>query len=150
MRSLTLALCLSALVPLHAQTGHRRLSDSASARLSRELRGTGRLVLPEIQFEGARDTLTVAADSVIRRISRALSEVPDAFLIEAHTAPTADAAADLSRTDRRAAAVKARLVAYGISPTRLITMGYGATKAPRQSPDGHPVSRNRIEVSRIP
>ena len=123
---------------------------STSARLTRELRMNGRAVVPEVRFDGARDTLVAASNSAIRELAHVLLTLPGDFLIEAHTTSSGNAGVDLLRSDRRAAAVKSRLVHYGFPSARLVTMGYGATKRPQPLPNGRPVPEDRIEVSRIP
>lgn len=122
----------------------------STSRLTRELRVNGRAVLPEIRFDGARDTLVAASDSAIRELAHVLLTLPGDFLIEAHTTSSGTAGVDLLRSDRRAAAVKSRLVHYGFPSARLVTMGYGATKRPQPLPNGRPAPEDRIEVSRVP
>ena len=123
---------------------------STSARLTRDLRMNRRAVVPEVRFDGAHDTLVASSDYAIRELARVLVTLPGDFLIEAHTASSGNPGVDLLRSDRRAAAVKSRLVHYGFPSARLVTMGYGATKRPQSLPNGRPAPEDRIEVSRIP
>jgi len=124
--------------------------DSTSSRIAAELRNRGRAILTEIQFAGAGDTLAVGSDAAIRRLAKVLLAERGAFLVESHIRSTGDVTTDLARTDRRAALVKQRLIAYGFPASRILSMGYGATKPPAPLGGGRPVTSERIELSKVP
>lgn len=136
--------------PSSVRRGGTARLDAMSAEFVRTLGASGRLTLPEIRFGGASDTLLAASESVVAAVARALLSVDGDYLVEAHAARSGNTGADLARTDRRAATVRARLLRYGIPASRLLAMGYGATKPPAPLPNGQPASPERIEVSRIP
>lgn len=130
--------------PKHAAPG-----DSTVAWMTRALRLQGRVVLSDIRFSGVPDTLTADSEGTLRELARALLFLPGVYLIEAHCHSSGDMAADLMRTDRRAAAVRTRLGTLGVSPARLLIMGYGGTKRPAASlPNAS--GEERIEISRVP
>lgn len=111
--------------------------------LAAQLAG-GRAVLPEITFTPNSDQLTPEADGVVRRLAKALADATGVFLIEGHTAPAGDAAAAQLLSERRAAALKARLVGDGVPAARLLAVGYGATR-----PAAGGAERSaRIEIAR--
>jgi len=83
----------------------------------------------------------------VRLIATALVAAGGAFLVEAHVAPSGDVVSDQLLTDRRAAAVRARLVAAGVPAGRLFAMGFGATR-PAARLDS--TTQSRIEISRMP
>ena len=104
----------------------------------------GRAVIGGLAFIGATDTLEPASDAAVARIAKALTTIPGIFLIEAHVPASGEVLAEQSLTDRRAAALRTRLVAAGVPATRLVAMGYGATRTPT------PSMKARIEISRMP
>jgi outer membrane protein OmpA-like peptidoglycan-associated protein len=108
---------------------------------------SGRAIVVDLQFIGGSDSLPPSADTAITRLAALFAGTTGAFLIEAHSAPSGDALLDQWLTDRRAAAVRARLIAAGVPSARLFAMGFGATRPPRAS---KLVPRARIEVSRMP
>ncbi|MBC7791043.1 MAG: OmpA family protein [Anaerolineae bacterium] len=130
----------------------RNAGGSASDQLASDL-AAGRAVLPEIRFEGHTDQLTAASAPHIAHLAKLLEGQPTAFLIEGHVEATMDAAADLSLSEKRAAAVKASLVAARIPATRLFVMGLGSTRPTAvqvASQVGAGVGSNaRIEVARM-
>ena len=111
--------------------------------LARQL-ATGRAVIAGLAFIGTTDTLNPSSDAVVTSIARALTSMPGIFLIEAHVPPSGEVLAEHSLTDRRATALRTRLVAAGVPATRLVAMGFGATRTPT------PSMKARIEMSRMP
>jgi outer membrane protein OmpA-like peptidoglycan-associated protein len=132
--------------PSQSGAAHQVPADSEEVRLLRELNASGRVVVPELRFAPSGDTLLAAAAPAVRRVGRVLLAVPGSILIEAHTASTHDVTADQARSDRRAAAVKARLVAVGVPASCLFTVGVGGTKAKSTTRGADP---ERIELSRL-
>ncbi|MFN2398484.1 MAG: OmpA family protein [Gemmatimonadaceae bacterium] len=135
-----------------AATRLRNVSASAPDQLAADL-AAGRAVLWEIRFEGNTDQLAVGSAPHIDRLARHLEHQPGAFLIEGHVDATADAVADQALSEKRAAAVKERLVAEGIPAARLFVMGLGATRPPApesvQQAGAGATGNARIEVARM-
>lgn len=117
--------------------------DDASAALATQL-AAGHAVIRDIRFVANSDQLDESAAAVLKRLARALATTEGTFLIEGHTdlAETPEVARALS--EKRAAAVKAHLVAEGVAAARLLAVGYGAT---RPATDGAP-GNARIELAR--
>jgi outer membrane protein OmpA-like peptidoglycan-associated protein len=129
------------------------LADSASGRVGRVVAGmlggaesarvaaalsSGRAILPEIRFVEGSDQLQPAAEPHLALLGRAIAETPGPVVLQAHVDATGDAAADQALSERRALAVKRRLVAAGLPPVRLFAVGCGS-----RAPAGA-----RIEVAR--
>ena len=106
---------------------------------------TGRAVLGEVRFVGTTDQLEDASDPQLERLARLLKEQSAAYLIEGHVDDGGNAAANQALSEKRSAAVKARLVAAGVPADRLFAMGLGATRPPTD-PNA---SQARIEVARM-
>ena len=111
--------------------------------LARKL-ATGRVMVDGLVFIGATDTLEANSEATLNRLAGALAATPGTFLVEAHVPPSGDVFADQSLTDRRAAAVRAALIAAGVPASRLFAMGFGATRS------ANAAQRARIELSRMP
>jgi hypothetical protein len=108
---------------------------------------SGLPIIVDLQFIAGFDSLPPSADTTITRLARLFVGTTGTFLIEAHSAPSGDALLDQWLTDRRAAAVRAQLIAAGVPSVRLFAMGFGATRPPRAA---QRVPLARIEVSRMP
>jgi len=105
----------------------------------------GRAVLAEIRFEGASDQLTRDSDPHVEHLAKLLRTQTGRFVIEGHVDDTGNAAGDHTLSEKRAAALKSRLVAAGVPPERLFAMGLGAARPPVDPRS----SRARIEVARV-
>lgn len=118
--------------------------------LYRALMEDGRMTLEGIEFDTGSDRLRPASDSVLREVAAALAKAPTlAVSIEGHTDNQGADAANVALSERRAAAVKARLVALGVAAGRLATKGFGAAQpvAPNETPEGRQRNR-RVELVR--
>lgn len=118
--------------------------------LYRALMEDGRMTLEGIEFDTGSDRLRPASDSVLKEVAAAMAKGPDlAVSIEGHTDNQGADATNISLSERRAAAVKVRLVALGVPATRLTTKGYGAAQpvAPNETPEGRQRNR-RVELVR--
>ena len=103
--------------------------------------------LDPIGFTGLK--LTRASQPLLGQVAatlRAHSEIVR-VRITVHVQPTADAAADQTRSDKRAQAVREWLIQWGIAPARLEARGFGGTK-PLVPPDqkGAAKINDRLEL----
>ncbi len=122
--------------------------DSASERLKADM-ARGRAVVPGIVFAPSSGVLDSTAKKPLQVLAQAITaQAPVAFLIEGHTDPSGDPAADQALSEQRAAAVKTALVALGVPSAHLFSMGYGATR-PIATSSGAAPSSARIEVARM-
>jgi len=110
---------------------------TAVADGARSLEGTlarsCRVEVPGIYFESASAVLNPASDETLVALARMLERHPDwTVTIEGHTDSIGTSAANAALSERRAAAVRARLTSQRIAPARLRAVGYGQTR-PRES-----------------
>ncbi len=102
-------------------------------------------MLREIRFAPGSDRIEESSEVVLRELAGALVASAGVFIIEGHTAAARDAASAQLLSERRAVAVKARLVSEGVAAGRLLAVGYGASRPARADR-----RRNaRIEVTRV-
>lgn len=100
----------------------------------------GRVRLYGINFDSDSDKLRADAAPAVDQLRDALKANPSwKVTIEGHTDSTSTAAHNLDLSKRRAASVKAALVAGGTDAARLSTQGYGQTK---------PAASNDTELGR--
>ncbi|HJU90742.1 MAG TPA: OmpA family protein [Gemmatimonadaceae bacterium] len=125
-------------------TASLRGQDPEAEKLTADF-ASGRAVMREIRFEGVTEQLVGGADVHVSRLARLLKAQSGGVLVEVHVDPSTDAAADKALSDRRAMALKARLVAESIPVERVFVIGLGAT---RPAADGLP-GNARIEVARL-
>ena len=89
----------------------------------------GKLYLKNIRFEQSRAVILSSSFSQLRELIKTLKTHHNIYLrIEGHTDNQGKEYELLDLSKRRAEAVKTFLVQNGISPVRLETVGYGATK----------------------
>lgn len=92
-----------------------------------------RLELPGIYFEFNSAALAPASDNAIASLADVLKRHADwVATIEGHTDSIGGAKSNQVLSERRAEAVRARLVSAGITAARLKALGYGATR-PRET-----------------
>ena len=124
--------------------GGRDLYDALSAE--------GRVATQGIYFATGSDVIRAESTPTLKEIAAMLTEHAELQLtIEGHTDDAGDAAANQSLSERRAAAVKAYLVAsHGIAAERLETVGHGEAKpaAPNATPEGRQQNR-RVELVKM-
>jgi outer membrane protein OmpA-like peptidoglycan-associated protein len=112
---------------------------------------SGRVTAEGILFDSNSDRLRPESDPVLKQIGDMLAAHPDLRLsIEGHTDDVGAAAANEQLSAKRAAAVKAALVAqYGVDQSRLESRGFGARKpvADNASAAGRAKNR-RVELVR--
>jgi outer membrane protein OmpA-like peptidoglycan-associated protein len=120
------------------------LRGGADEKLAADLE-TGRVVLAEVRFVGATDQLDGASEPQLEHLAKLLKEQSATFLIEGHVDDGGNVAANQALSEKRSAAVKARLVAAGVPAERLFAMGLGAARPPADPKASHA----RIEVARM-
>ncbi len=131
-----------------AVTGAFKGSDTDATKLSEDL-ADGRAVAMGVVFVSKTEQLEPSSRAAIKRLAKVLAGLQGPYLVEGHVAPSADPAADQALSERRAAAVKAGLVADGIPVTRLFSMGFGGMRPPLPASDGRTPNADRIEISRM-
>ena len=105
-----------------------------------QLAAEGHVRIYGINFDVDNDHLRADAKPAIDELLGALKANPSWHVgIEGHTDATGNAAHNLDLSKRRAASVKAALVAAGITADRMTTAGFGQTK---------PVSSNDTAIGR--
>lgn len=124
--------------------GGKRLYDALAA--------DGRVATQGIFFDSGSDRLRPESSPTLKEIATMLTEHADLKLvIEGHTDNAGAAAANMSLSEQRAAAVKAALVtSYGVDGSRLMAKGMGQTKpaAPNTAPEGRAQNR-RVELVKM-
>ena len=117
-------------------------------RLTRD----GRVTTRGILFDVDSDVIQPESAPTLEEIGTTLQEHPDLRIsIEGHTDSDGDEASNQQLSERRAEAVRARLIDdYGIDPSRLEAAGYGESRpvAPNDTPEGKQQNR-RVELVRI-
>jgi outer membrane protein OmpA-like peptidoglycan-associated protein len=112
----------------------------------------GRVATQGIHFDVNSATIRSESSTTLDEIGSMLQQHPDLRIsIEGHTDADGDDASNLDLSERRAAAVKDRLVAeYGIDPSRLESVGLGETVpvADNASAEGKQQNR-RVELVRL-
>ncbi|MBC7791048.1 MAG: OmpA family protein [Anaerolineae bacterium] len=148
---LPLAVALAALMTFVLLLAQPRAAGAQVDSLTVQLVG-GRTVIQGIHFVKATDRITPASGAHLARLAKLLAARPDTFLIEGHTDNTGNPAADQALSEKRAAVVKSRLMAEGVSGARLFVAGFGATR-PLTIPGGESgspgVHNARIEVVQV-
>ena len=117
--------------------------DDGAAELAARL-ATGHAVVRELQFAAGSDQLDESAAAQVKRLAKALAATPGTFLIEGHTESMDSPDAARALSERRAAAVKAHLVAEGVAAARLLAVGHGAARPTGDDEKGGA----RIELTR--
>ena len=110
-----------------------------------------RVELPGIYFAFNSAELDPASDPAIAALAEVLTRHPDwTGTIEGHTDSVGTAAANLALSERRAAALRDRLVStHKVDPARLVTQGYGSSRPrePNATIEGRARNR-RVEMVR--
>jgi outer membrane protein OmpA-like peptidoglycan-associated protein len=130
--------------------GNFRLA-AGGKKLYDALSETGRVATQGIYFDTGSDRIRPESSPTLKEIAAMLSEHGDlALTIEGHTDNVGNAATNQTLSEKRAAAVKAALVAeYGVDAARLETAGFGADKpvGSNDTPEGRQTNR-RVELAK--
>lgn len=128
--------------------GNFRLA-AGGKKLYDALSETGRVATQGIYFDTGSDRIRPESSPTLKEIAAMMKEHSDlALLIEGHTDNVGNAASNQTLSEKRAAAVKAILVAdYGVDAARLETAGLGSTKpaGSNDTPEGRQTNR-RVEL----
>jgi OOP family OmpA-OmpF porin len=106
------------------------------------------LVLRGVNFQTNRSALTPASFAILNEVAASLLAHPDVRIeIGGHTDNTGRASYNQRLSERRALAVKAYLARRGVSPSRMVAVGYGEDSpiATNATPDGRAMNR-RVEL----
>jgi len=123
--------------------------NAGGQRLYDALMANGRVATQGIYFDTGSDRIRPESGATLKEIGDMLKEHADLkILIEGHTDNVGADAANMTLSDKRAAAVRAYLAAnHGIDGSRLTTKGFGATKpvSPNTTAEGRQNNR-RVEL----
>jgi outer membrane protein OmpA-like peptidoglycan-associated protein len=129
--------------PVRIAGGGRELYDA--------LERDGRVAMQGILFDTGSDRIRPESGPTLKEITAMLEQHGDLRIgIEGHTDAVGDDGGNQALSDKRAAAVKAYLVAQGIDESRLEARGYGETRpaATNDTPEGRQQNR-RVELVRL-
>jgi OmpA-OmpF porin, OOP family len=130
--------------PIRVAAGGKKLYDALAEK--------GRVATQGIYFETGSDRIRPESTPTLKEIGAMLNEHGDLKLtIEGHTDNVGNLTANQDLSERRAAAVKAHLVAqHGIDSSRLNSAGHGDKKpaAPNTTPEGRQQNR-RVELVKM-
>jgi outer membrane protein OmpA-like peptidoglycan-associated protein len=133
----------------HSATGTGGLSPGGG--IERALGSSCRVELPGIYFAFNSAELDPASDPAIAALAEVLARHPDwTGTIEGHTDSVGTATANLALSERRAAALRNRLVStHRVDRARLVTQGYGSSRPrePNATIEGRARNR-RVEMVR--
>ncbi|MFH1313129.1 MAG: OmpA family protein [Candidatus Eisenbacteria bacterium] len=113
------------------------------------LQTEGEIVTRGILFDSGKATIKPASMGVINEIVKLMKDHPEImFSIEGHTDSDGEEAFNQGLSERRAAAVKVRLVDSGIEESRLKTKGWGESKPVDENttPEGKANNRRVVFV----
>ena len=116
------------------------------------LAATGRVATRGIHFDTGSDRIRPESGPVLQSIVALLRDHPELRLrVEGHTDDVGDDATNRALSERRAAAVRAHLVAQGIDAARLESAGMGESSpvSPNMTAEGRQRNR-RVELVRLP
>jgi len=106
------------------------------------------ITLGDVLFSTGKADLQPGAMNTIERLALFMAEYPEkTVLIEGYTDDVGNEIYNLGLSERRAVSVKNALLAAGVSPLRVTTVGYGETRpiASNSTPEGRQRNR-RVEI----
>jgi len=121
-----------------------RLLAELAALQARETEQGVLLTLSDVFFEFDKADLTPGATQDLARLAQFLTQHPDrTMVIEGHTDSVGSDAYNMELSRRRADAVKAFLVARGVSPRQLVAQGFGESFPVASNADAPGRQQNR-------
>jgi len=114
--------------------------------------GSTAVVLEGVTFNPGKATLLPEAKPMLERVARALLAAPKIKVeVAGHTDDVGNPASNLILSQRRADAVRFRLIQLGVPPDQLTARGYGAEVplVPNTTRAGRAANR-RVEVKQVP
>lgn len=119
---------------------HREMQETRAAEVQRNADVLAVTFKSDVLFAPRSANLQSGAAAEINRVSRVLMEYPDSRIqVAGHTDNVGTEQENLELSERRAENVKNALVAQGISPTRIFTIGFG---------ESAPIADNNSEAGR--
>lgn len=110
----------------------------------------GYALLLDLQFERGSHRLDPSSGSLVLGLARAIGAAPGGYLLGARVAESPDGERNCALAAKRALAIKALLVLEGVSPQRVIAVGYGAARSDdRLAGDAGRCATTRIDVMRV-
>jgi len=128
-------------------------SAAGAPTIATQLALTGKAEIYGIYFDFASDRIKEESAPVLTEIAKVLSDNPAWRLsVDGHTDSIGGDTSNLDLSKRRAAAVKQALVArYKVTPARLMTDGFGASRPKDTNATLEGRARNRrVELIRQP
>jgi outer membrane protein OmpA-like peptidoglycan-associated protein len=125
--------------------------EKAVPQIEEQLAKQKKAIVYGIYFDFDKDTIKPESEPVLKEIVKAMTDNPDWKLsVEGHTDNIGPDAHNLDLSKRRAASVKRALVEqYQITPDRLVTDGFGASRPVDRNDTLEGRARNRrVELSR--
>ena len=119
--------------------------SDADAQIAADFADDGRVVLAGLRFS-ANGAIDPASRGRIRALAKLISQSTGSFLVEGNVAPGGGTAAEQSRSEAQAKAVKAALVEDGVDASRLFVLALGASRPSAAAGQG---AAERVEVSRM-
>lgn len=116
------------------------LAESEAASVRREMDMLAVTFKGDVTFDFDSAVLKQGAQDEIQRVAKVLTTYPQTtILVSGHTDDVGSEAYNQSLSERRADSVKNSLVAQGVQPWRITTVGYGESR---------PVADNSTEAGR--
>jgi OmpA-OmpF porin, OOP family len=127
------------------EAGMEQKVEFTAAELAKALHDKGSVALHGILFDTGKATIRPESAAVLATIGDLLGAEPALILeVQGHTDSVGAAAANLTLSQERAAAVKTYLVqTRSVAPARLVTAGFGDTRPVADNTTDEGRSRNR-------
>lgn len=124
-------------------------SNMGCPEIAQETKDVFEKALKGIQFESGRDVIKSSSNGILNNVASIMKDNPNyKLIIDGHTDSQGDDNANMTLSEKRAAAVKKYLVNKGVSESRLSSRGFGETKpkATNDTSEGRATNR-RVEFT---